>query len=94
MKRDCVVRLKTSSYKDSKGGLVSTRCLHTLKRRTTFDLLEQELSDCGANHVFSSIININECEDGVYKLVVCDKEPNYETGYLEDWKLQLIRCEE
>ena len=40
--------------------------------------------------VDESIINLYECDDGIYEVIMCNLSHDWETGYLDDWDLKLI----
>lgn len=85
----CTVRLTTSYY--SRGdSYVYQRNIRVLKKETTFDLLAEETSAVGVDEALQNILNLNECEDGVYHLVVCNELRDIETGYIDDWNFELI----
>lgn len=63
----CVVRVKTSYY-ESGGELVIKKSIRTLKRKTAFDILREELNTVDSETVYSTINNIDEVEDGIYEL--------------------------
>ena len=89
-----VVRLKTEVY-TSGNRLVIKRTLSNLKRKSTgFNLLEDEISQAGAEDVYHSIVNLNESEDGIYELVMCNLTTDWETGHVDGWKLKLIPFKE
>lgn len=84
-----VVRLTTSTYKTSNGSFRQVKELRTLKRKSPyFDLLENEMS----NQILEDIIivNLHEVIDGVYQLTTCNEGYDWETGFLDEYQLELI----
>lgn len=63
----CVVRVKTSYY-ESGGELVVKKSIRTLKRKTAFDILREELYNVDSETLYLGITNINEVKDGIYEL--------------------------
>ena len=87
----CIVRLSTSCW-DSNAGIFVTRRLVYLKRKCKgFNILEEERSNLGdPESVISRIVNLNECEDGVYHVIECNVSYDWEGGYLDDFDFKLI----
>ena len=85
----CTVRLTTSYYHRG-DSYVHQRNIRVLKKATTFDLLAEEASMVGVDEALQNILNLNECEDGIYHLVVCNESRDIETGYIDDWSFKLI----
>lgn len=38
----------------------------------------------------NSIINLDECGDGLYEVVVCNETHDWESGYVDGYDLKLI----
>lgn len=85
----CVVRLKTEFFQRG-NSFNQQKSVRVLKKQTTFDLLAEEASSVGVEEALQNILNLNECEDGVYHLVVCNELRDIETGYIDDWNFELI----
>lgn len=86
-----VVRLRTTFWHD-KNGLYSKRSLTFLQRKSSgFNVLEQDASDIGAEHVISHIVNWNECADGIYQVEVCNESTDWETGYVDSYDYMLLK---
>ena len=85
-----------SSYYMSDNGLIMTRIVRTLKRRSDRDAytLEEEASNAGADQVFKDLNYLNGLKDGVYKVVFTSISRDWETGYVDDYKYELRRVEE
>jgi len=88
-----VVRLKTNVWCDSKG-LHFRKDLQFLKRLSFgYQIIEEDASNIGALDTFQQIINIDECVDGIYEVVVCNESHDYESGYVDGYDLKLIKFE-
>lgn len=86
----CVVRVKTTTWADKKG-LHQKKSLTFLRRRCEgFNLLEEDAGAIGAEEVMPRILNLGECEDGIYKVVACNERRDYETGYVDDYDYRLV----
>ena len=86
----CVVRLRTTMWAD-KTGLHTKKSLTFLRRKSEgFNVLEEDASAAGVEEVLPRILNLDECPDGVYKVVVCNESRDYETGYVDDYDYRLV----
>lgn len=89
-----VVRLRTSAWSDDRG-LHVRRSLTYLKRKCQgFNFFEEDISNIGADEAVTGIINLDECKDGVYQIVICNEHRDWETGYVEDYEYKLIPYKE
>lgn len=85
-----VVRVVTTAWLDKKG-LHTKRSLNVLKRKSFGqNCLEEECSAIGAEEAIANVININEVEDGVYEVIVCNVSRDFESGCVDDWELKLV----
>lgn len=85
-----IVRLRTTTWADSKG-LHIKRSLTYLRRKCVgFNELEEDVSSSGAEQVITSIKNLNQCKDGIYKVVMCGIWRDWETGYIEACNYKLV----
>lgn len=82
----CIVKVKTSTYVTG-GKLRTVKDVYTLKRKSTYDLLHEEIRNIGEDLI---IQNVDDVEDGEYKLITCDHEYDRESGILDGWELILI----
>lgn len=86
----CVVRLRTTMWAD-KTGLHTKKSLTFLRRKSEgFNVLEEDASAAGVEEVLPRILNLDECPDGVYEVVVCNESRDYETGYVDDYDYRLV----
>ena len=89
-----VVRLDTTTWYDGKS-LHIKRSLYILKRKSTgFNFFEEDLSCAGAPDVMRMLINLDECEDGVYKIIPCNFGTDWESGITDMWDYKLIPFKE
>ncbi len=86
----CVVRLRTTMWAD-KNGLHTKKSLTFLRRKSKgFNVLEEDASAAGVEEILPRILNMDECEDGVYEVVTCNESRDYETGYIDDYDYWLV----
>lgn len=89
-----VVKLVTSSWNDNRG-LHIRRDLIPVKRKSIgHSCLEEDCKMIGSDEVWPRIINLNECKDGVYQVVLCNEHCDYESGDIEDYDYKLIPFKE
>lgn len=89
-----VVRVQTSNYV-SGGRLVTKRTISTLKRKSRgYNELFDLVPEIGADEVISMIINLDEVDDGIYRVIIVNVSTDWETGYIDDYDLKLIPYEE
>jgi hypothetical protein len=90
----CIVRLTTSFWNDNKG-INSRKSLTYLRRRSQgFQNLEEECSAIGPEDAMKTIINLDECEDGIYEVVACNISHDYESGHIDGWDFKLVKVVE
>lgn len=84
-----VVKIITNNF--MKGNdIVQQKTIRFLKRKSTgFNQLLEDCMNIGTNDALKSIVNLDECSDGVYEVVLNDWITDWETGMIEDrnWKL-------
>ena len=86
----CVVRLRTTTWFDEKG-LYTKRSLTFLKRKCVgWNGLEEAAHVIGSEGANRSIVNLDECKDGVYEVVVCNVSHDWESGHVDDWDFKLL----
>ena len=85
-----VVRLRRSFWHDN-DGVYQRIGLRYLKRHTEgFNVFDDECHLIGASEVLPKVLNLNQCPDGIYQLVLCNAHRDYETGHVEDWDYRLV----
>jgi hypothetical protein len=89
----CVVRKRTSAWGD-KRGIHQKVSLTLLQRKSqhTYWFME-DVNYMGANEIFQRIVNLNDCEDGVYNVIACNKHRDWETGTIEDYDYKLVELD-
>jgi len=86
-----IVRLTTSYWYDQ-DGLSKRQTIRFLKRRCIgHNFLYEDTSYGGANEVIPRIVNLNECKDGLYQVIICHERTHWETPHIvEDYDYKLI----
>lgn len=51
--------------------------------------LEYDCDCIGATEVFPRIVNLNDVEDGIYEVVICNEGKDWETGSIDEWDYML-----
>ncbi len=88
-----VVRLSSSCWYD-KNGIYYKRALKFLRKKCKgLNVIYDECGAIDVDDIYSIILNINECDDGIYEVVVCDEMRDWETGYIDNWNYKLIKLE-
>lgn len=89
-----IVRLTTSYWYDG-NGLYQRKDLKFLKRKCTgYNFIQEDCNMVGADEVFDKIINLDECDDGIYQIISCNESTDWETGYIDDWDYKLVKYDE
>ena len=89
-KNKCVVRVTTTMWTD-KRGLHTKKSLTFLRRQCEgFNVLEEDASAAGVEEVLPRILNLDECEDGVYEVATCNESRDWESGYVDDYDYRLV----
>jgi hypothetical protein len=89
-----VVRLITNMWSDNRG-LHFKKTINFLKRQCCgFNIAEEDISNMGADFVIEGIVNLHSVKDGVYDLIVCNQQTDWETGYVEDYDYMLVPSED
>jgi hypothetical protein len=89
---NAIVRIKTEYYFSS-GAAVLKKTIRTLKRKSDYDIVSEECLYAGEEIFFKSIVNLDECKDGVYKVIFTNIYRDWESGIIEDYDLKLIPYE-
>lgn len=85
-----VVRLKTSAWSDGKGIHIKRSLTYLRRQCAGFNGLEEDAMMAGAEQAIKNIINLSDCNDGVYEVVMCNVSKDFETGYADDWDYKLV----
>jgi hypothetical protein len=87
---DCILRLRTSYWEDS-SGFNKKVSLRALRRKCSgADMLSEEIGVIGIESVFRRILNLHECPNGLYRLKLCNRLRDPETGHIEDYDYLLV----
>ena len=87
----CVVRLKTSAWRTTRGIFQQKSLIYMKRRGTGWDWLDEDVDNVGAQDVLARIVNLHTYKDGYYRLVTCREHRDYETGMIDDYDYQLIK---
>jgi len=86
----CVVRLRTTSW-INKRGIHTQKSLIFLRRQCKgYNILEEDAMMVDVDTVTLNIVNLDECEDGIYKVSICNESRDWETGHIDSYDYQLI----
>lgn len=86
----CVIRLKTSMWKDNKGLHLRKDLIFMKRLSLDYNILEDDASNIGADEVITRIDNLDKCKDGLYQAIACNMSRDYETGMIDDYDYTLI----
>ena len=89
-----VFRLRTSAFHSPSQGLVVTKSLRRLKRKSSgFEWFEEDISNIGAELVAGNIQNLLTVQDGIYYIELCNVSYEYvegfKTGNIDDYDYEL-----
>jgi len=89
-----VVRIKTSMWSGD-NGLHFKKDLIFMKRKSNgYNILFEDCCCIGCEEVIPRITNFHECDDGLYEVVVCNEERDWESGNIDDYDYKLIGVKE
>jgi len=89
-KNVCVVKITTTIWADRRG-LHTKKSITFLRRKCTgFNVLEEDAGAIGAADAVNSILNLDECGDGIYEVIVCNETHDWESGHVDGYDLKLI----
>lgn len=87
-----VVRLRTSIWKDDRGGLQIKRSITPLARKCTgHNFFTEEIDMVGADLVYAMLKNLENCEDGIYRVLHCNVSQDWETGTVDSYDFELMK---
>ena len=89
----CIVRVKTSMWSDAKGAYIKKNIMFLRRQCKGFNVLEEDISAAGAQDVLPRILNLSECDDGIYRLITCNESRDWETGYIDDYDYKLVKVQ-
>ncbi len=88
-----IVRVSTHIFQTDRG-LSCRKDINFLQRKCIgFNFVKEDISIMDAYTVYEAIINIDEVEDGIYEMIICNEQKDWETGYIDSWDYKLISYE-
>ena len=85
-----VVRLRTEWWHDN-NGIYQKKSLTVLRRKSQgHNYLLEDASCAGAMETMQSIVNLDDCKDGVYLVDTCNISRDWESGIVDGWDLKLV----
>jgi len=86
----CVVQLKTPMPWADKKGRYQKKNLTFLRRQCKeYNIPEEDAREMGADYVLRRIVNLDECEDGIYEIVTCNESHDF-AGWIDDYDYRLV----
>jgi len=85
-----VVRLRRGVWGDRKGIHQKTSLTFCKRLCRGENILADDISMVGAVECMNRITNLDDSEDGLYEVAMCDIERDYETGSIEGWTYILL----
>lgn len=86
-----VVRKKTEFFVGSRNSLnIRIKLIPVKSLSFGYQPIEDDISNSDAETVLNRILNINDVNDGIYKIVSCNHFTDKDTGYVESWNYRLI----
>lgn len=89
-KNRVVVRLRTTIWADRRGIYAKKSLTYMRRQCEGFNVLEEDASAMTAEEVFLGIINLDECEDGIYEVVTCNESRDWETDCIDIYEYRLV----
>lgn len=93
-KNRCICRLRTTMWADNRGAYIKKSITFLKRRSIGYRVLEEDVNAVGAEEVLSRIVNLNECDDGIYEVMTINESRDWETGYIDDYDYKLIQIKE
>lgn len=93
MKHTCTVRVQDFAYKRG-DTYYSGKSLRVLKSQSTMDFITEEVDAVGLDDALGNIINLTSVPSGIYSLVYNVNGYDIESGYPDDWTLELHAIED
>ncbi len=89
-KNRCIVRISTSAWNDKRGAYLKRSITYLKSKGRNIELLDEDCNMVGTLDTLQKITNLNAVSDGIYQLVMCNVQTDWETGYADDWDFKLI----
>jgi hypothetical protein len=89
-----VIRLSTEYYKRGERFYCS-RIISPLARMSKgYRPFSEDVSNIGVQNAMESLVNLSECPDGIYEVVICNESRDWESGIVDDYDLMLVEYKE
>lgn len=85
-----VVRLVTSSWRSNKGIHIKKDIIFLRRQCEGYNVIEEDCSMIGSDEVYCRIINLDECQDGIYQIITCNESRDWESGDIADYDYKLL----
>jgi hypothetical protein len=85
-----VVKLVTSAWHDNRGLHIRRDLLSVKRKSSGYQCLDEDCSMVGADNVWPRIVNLGECQDGLYEVVTCNERKDWESGNVEEYDYRLV----
>ena len=87
-----LVKVSSHHWIDGNGCLHVEKRIRPIKPKSVdCHLFAEEVSQIGDEVVGQIVNRIADLEDGTYSVHICETSTDYETGYLDDWRLKLVK---
>jgi len=90
LKTKVIVRLKRSWWGDAKGLHQRVDISYLRRKSAGFNFVAEDHAYEGGDVTWSRFVNIDECCDGVYEVLMCNVKRDYETGDIDDYDFKLV----
>ena len=89
-----VGRLKTTMWHDSRGVHAKKSFTYLKRLSKGYNIVAEDAIAGGADETIPRIVNWDEVEDGIYRVIVINQSRDWESGHVDDYDLKLIPYEE
>ena len=86
----CVVRLRRTAWHDARGCHLRTDLTFLKRHCAGYNILYEDAQNMGMDEVAKHLTGLNTLRDGIYKVVICNAKPDWETGYVEEYDYRLV----
>ena len=90
MENKTVVKLVTTYYQTKNGFAIKKELVILKKQCSGYNFLTEDCQSIGVDECLSKIENLNDCKDGVYKLLTCCESRDWETNIVDDYDYRLV----
>lgn len=85
-----VIRLKTSYWSDKRGLHVRRDLLFMRRLCVGHNWVAEDAAMAGEEEVIPRIVNLDECEDGLYYVTMVNEYRDWESNCIEDYDYKLV----